>query len=221
MNVPAIFHFLKDISANNNREWFIEHKKEYEVAQKAFENLLSQIIARISLFDEQIKGVTPKDCTFRIYRDVRFAADKSPYKTHIGGYINAKGKKSDHFGYYIHLEPGNCLLAGGSLCLPTPVLRAVRESIYDNIEKFLSIVEDPNFKKFFPQIGEDPLKSAPKGFSKEFKYIDYLKFRQYTPICRIPDSFFLESDWLDQTETIFKQLKRFGDFINFTIDNLE
>lgn len=100
MNIPEILDFLKRLSENNTREWFQEHKNEYQNAQSSFENLLADIIARISLFDESISHVRPHDCTYRIYRDVRFSADKSPYKNHIGGYINARGKKSNHCGYY-------------------------------------------------------------------------------------------------------------------------
>lgn len=92
MNIPEILDFLKRLSENNTREWFQEHKNEYQNAQSSFENLLADIIARISLFDESISHVRPHDCTYRIYRDVRFSADKSPYKNHIGGYINARGK---------------------------------------------------------------------------------------------------------------------------------
>ena len=112
MNIPVIFQFLKEVSANNNREWFNAHKDLYEEARGEFENLLSAIITRISLFDESIRGVQVKDCTYRIYRDTRFSQDKTPYKTHLGGYINARGKKSDHCGYYVHIEPGNCLSHG-------------------------------------------------------------------------------------------------------------
>ena len=147
MNIPVIFQFLKDLSANNNREWFNEHKAEYETARVEFDNFLATVIARISLFDETIRGIQPKDCTYRIYRDTRFSADKTPYKIHFGGYINAKGKKSDHCGYYVHLQPDGSMLAGGSLCLPSNILKAVRQSIYDNIEEFVAIVEDPEFKK--------------------------------------------------------------------------
>ena len=159
MNIPVIFQFLKELSANNNREWFNSHREQYEVARSEFENLLTVIISRISLFDESIRGIEAKDCTYRIYRDTRFSEDKTPYKTHLGGYINAKGKKSDHCGYYVHLEPGNCLLAGGSYCPPPPLLRALRQAVHDNIDEFRSIVEDPAFKQYFPVIGENFLKT--------------------------------------------------------------
>ena len=186
MNIPVIFQFLKDLSANNNREWFNEHKAEYETARAEFDNFLATVIARISLFDETIRGIQPKDCTYRIYRDTRFSADKTPYKIHFGGYINAKGKKSDHCGYYVHLQPDGSMLAGGSLCLPTNILKAVRQSIYDN-----------------------------------FKYIDYLKCKEYVCSYNVPDDFFTRPDMLEQIDKVFRQFKRFADFINYTIDDFE
>lgn len=220
-NIPVIFRFLKDLAANNNREWFNEHRDEYETARTEFESFLSVVIARISLFDESIRGIQPKDCTYRIYRDTRFSSDKTPYKNHFGGYINAKGKKSNHCGYYVHIQPDSCMLAGGSLCLPPNVLRALRQSIYDNIDEYRSIVEDPSFKRFFPIIGEDWLKTAPKGFPKDFKYIDYLKPKEFVCSYNVPDAFFLAPNMLDKTEETFRQFKRFADFINYTIDDFE
>ena len=220
-NIPVIFRFLKDLTANNNREWFNEHREEYETARLEFENFLSTVIARISLFDESIRGIQPKECTYRIYRDTRFSSDKTPYKNHFGGYINAKGKKSYHSGYYIHIQPEGCMLAGGSLCLPSNILKALRQSIYDNIDEYRSIVEDPEFQQFFPIVGEDFLKTAPKGFPKDFKYIDYLKAYEFTCAYSVPDSFFLTPDILDKIEEVFRQFKRFADFTNFTIDDFE
>lgn len=221
MNTSIIFRFLKELGKNNNREWFTEHREEYEQARDEFEKLLGAIISRISLFDESIRGIEPKDCTYRIYRDTRFSSDKTPYKNHFGGYINAKGKKSNHCGYYVHIQEGGCLLAGGSLCLPAPILKAVRQSIYDNIDEYRTIVEDPEFKKYFPVVGENFLKTAPKGFPKDFKYVEYLKCKEYICSYSVPDSFFLAPNLLDSTEEVFRQFKRFSDFLNFTIDDLE
>ena len=207
MNIPEILDFLKRLAANNNRPWFQEHKTEYQHVQQNFEELLSAVIARIAVFDDSVSHVQPTDCTYRIYRDIRFSSDKSPYKTHIGGYINAKGKKSNHCGYYIHLEPDNCMLAGGSWCMPSDMLKAVRQSVYDNIDEFRAIVEDPAFKAYFPIIGEEHLKTMPKGFPKDFPYPQYIQCKDYIFLDRIAD--------------VFKQLKRFADFTNFTIDDFE
>lgn len=221
MNIPIIFQFLKDLSANNNREWFNEHKEDYKRAQLEFEILVTAIIERIATFDESVKGIQAKDCTYRIYRDTRFSLDKTPYKIHFGAYINAKGKKSDHCGYYVHLENGNCMLAGGSLCMDSNILKAVRQSVYDNIDEFRGIVEDTEFRQYFPVIGESHLKTAPKGFPKDFKYMDYLKCKEYTCTHYVSDEVFLAPDFLDTMEKVFRQLKRFADFTNFTIDDYE
>ncbi|KAA6336555.1 hypothetical protein EZS27_015300 [termite gut metagenome] len=223
MNISLIFCFLKELAANNNREWFNSRRGEYEKVQVEFENFLTIVISRISLFDETVKGIQAKDCTYRIYRDTRFSSDKTPYKTHIGGYINAKGKKSDHCGYYVHLEPSNCLLAGGSICMPSNLLKAVRQAIYENIDEYISIVEDSAFKRYFPVIGENFLKTAPKGFPKDIKYIDYLKCKDYSCSYSVADEFFLasEAEILDNMESTFRQLKRFMDFLNYTIDDFE
>ena len=139
----------------------------------------------------------------------------------MGGYINAKGKKSDHCGYYLHLQPDNCLLAGGSYCPPPALLRALRQAVYDNINEFRGIVEDPAFSRYFPVVGETFLKTAPKGFPKDFPYLKYLQCKEYTVNCPLPDSFFLAPDFLDRADDIFRQMKRFADFVNYTIDDFE
>ena len=221
MDIAVIFQFLKELSLHNNREWFNEHKEEYKHAQFEFELLLTAVIERISTFDESVRGIQAKDCVYRIYRDTRFSPDKTPYKIHLGGYINAKGKKSDHCGYYLHIENGNCMLAGGSFCLEPKILKAVRQAVYDNIDEYREIVEDPEFKQYFPVIGETHLKTAPKGFPKDFEYMDYLKCKEYTCIHYIPDELFLSPGFLDEVEKVFKQLKRFADFTNYTIDEFE
>lgn len=221
MDIALIFRFLKELAIHNNREWFNAHRERYEAARDEFEKLIGAVITRISLFDESIRGIQPKDCTFRIYRDIRFSEDKTPYKTHFGGYINAYGKKSYHCGYYLHLQPGNCLLAGGSYCLPPALLKALRQAVYDNMDEFRSIVEDPVFHRYFPVVGENFLKTAPKGFPKEYPYLKYLQCKEYTVCCNLADEVFLAPDFLDQCETIFKQMKRFADFTNYTIDEFE
>ncbi|WP_300727973.1 DUF2461 domain-containing protein [uncultured Bacteroides sp.] len=221
MEISDILDFLKRLSRNNNREWFQEHKSEYDAAKERFDELLSAAIFRISQFDDTVAHLQPKDCTYRIYRDIRFSSDKTPYKNYISGYINPHGKKADHCGYYIHLEPGNCMLAGGSWCLPPKMLKALRESVVDNIDEFRSIVEDPEFKKFFPTVGEEHLKTIPKGFPKDFPYPEYIKCKDYIISCHIPDSFYDNPHYMDEIVVVFKQLKRFADFTNYTIDDFE
>lgn len=160
-----------------------------------------------------------KDCTYRIYRDIRFSEDKSPYKRHMGAYINPKGKKSFHGGYYLHLEPGNCFLAGGAYCLSPKILYRVREEIVDRIDDFRAIVESESFSKYFKQIGETQLKTLPKGFPKDFLYPEYLRPKDYAVSTPVDDSFFESEDWMEQCISVFLILKPYLDFINHPIDD--
>lgn len=220
-SIDLILAFLKDVATHNNREWFNSHRDRYEEARTAFEKIVEELILHIGQFDESVRHLQVKDCTYRFYRDTRFSEDKSPYKRHLGAYINAHGKKSFHSGYYFHLEPGNCMLAGGAWCLPAPILKAVRQSIADETEEFRNIVENPTFKKTFPVIGESHLKTLPKGFSKDFPYPEYLRPKDYSVCHAVKDNFFHQKDWLEQTGQIFRLMKPFNDFINFTIDEME
>lgn len=216
-----IMDFLKELACNNNREWFAAHKEQYTAAAARFDRLLTQVIAAIATFDPSVRGIEAKDCTYRIYRDTRFSADKTPYKIHLGGYINPKGKKSDHCGYYLHIEPDACMLAGGSYCLPSPVMTALRQAVRDNIDEYRSIVENTTFKRHFPQVGDSFLKSAPRGFSRQWEHLRYVQCREFTVMHRVPDEFFLHPQCVERTAEVFRIMKPFCDFLNYTIDEVE
>ena len=218
MKADLIFDFLKKLAANNNREWFKAHRETYDAVVSEVEALASILIARISFFEPAVMRLEPKDCMYRIYRDIRYSKDKSPYKNHIGIFVNPKGKKSLHCGYYLHFEPGNCMIAGGGWCPTTEMLRALRQSIVDNIDEFKDIVTDPTFRDNFPTIGMERLKTAPKGFPKDFPYMEYLQPKDYIIWRSVPDSFFSEPDFIDQTVKAFEAMKPYHDFLNYTID---
>ena len=149
MDQKRILQFLRQVMANNNREWFQEHKKEYEAVRAEFELGVQQAIERITTFDSEIVHVQVKNCTYRFYRDTRFSPDKSPYKNHLGAYINAKSKKALRGGYYLHLEPDHCLLAVGNYWLPTNILTSCRNEMMANADEWLKCVESREFLKYF------------------------------------------------------------------------
>lgn len=219
MKIKDVLDFTRDISMNNNRAWFVENKLRYESVKACFEDFVGNLISRISEFDESVSFLTPKDCTYRIYRDLRFSEDKSPYKTHIGGYINSHGKKSFYSGYYIHIEAGASMIAGGSYCLPSPMLNNIRHEIYDNIDSFRKIVEDKSFRAFYPTIGGSRLKTYPKGFPKDFEFIDYIRCKDYTLMHSVSDSFFDDDSCVEVIVEAFRMMKPFNDFINEVIDD--
>lgn len=237
MDIRKINHFLTDIAANNNRDWFLEHKPEYLSAKNDFEEGIRQAIAYYSSFDKEIAHLQVKDCTYRFYRDVRFSNDKSPYKRHFGAYICAHGKKSLRGGYYIHVQPGRCLLAVGSYYLPTNILTSCRNEIMGNIDDWRKYVENGRFIKTFGYPGagqwEDDdtisdkgfgltmLKKAPKDFPKNYEFLDYLRMKDYCAWVRVPDDFFDGDDWLKKSADIFKVAKPMMDFVNAVIDDYE
>ena len=234
------------MTANNNREWFMGHKKEYEAIRAEFEQGVQQALERVVTFDPEIAHVQVKDCTYRFYRDTRFSADKSPYKNHLGAYINAKGKKALRGGYYMHLEPDHCLLAVGNYWLPTNILTACRNEMMANTAEWLKCVENEDFLKYFgndasgsgdcksPQAEESidnwdlpqgfglaKLKTCPSGFPKDCPYISYLRQKDYCCWHAVSNTFFDGDAWLDEMERMFRAAKPMMDFMNSVIDDYE
>ena len=142
---PAlVLRFLARIAVHNDREWMAAHRAEYDEARAAFEDLTADLIRALAEVDPAVAPLTVRDCTYRIYRDTRFSPDKSPYKRHMGAYVNPRGKKSPHGGYYLHLQPGACEIAGGAYCLEPKLLRAVRESSAPSSRRAASAPSSPS-----------------------------------------------------------------------------
>ncbi len=211
--------FLTDIATHNDREWMAAHRERYDEARAAFEDIVARLITAAAAVEPALAPLTVKDCTYRFYRDTRFSADKSPYKNHFGAYLNPRGKKSAHGGYYLHFEPGHCLIGGGAYCLEPKVLRAVRESVVDRIDDFRAIVEAPGFRRLFPVIGMDWVKTLPKGFSRDFAWPDYIRCKDYSVAHVVPDSFFDRPGWMKDVTDAFAVMKPFLDFVNDTVDD--
>lgn len=217
--MKEILQFLKELRENNNREWFNQNKDRYKEVRRKVENLASELITGLSAIEPEAAKMMPSDCLYRIYRDTRFSNDKTPYKQHIGIYINPfGGKKSQLCGYYLHIEPGNSFVGGGLWCPPTQILKAVRQSIYDNIEEYLEIIENPEFKAFYPVVGEDFLKTAPKSFDKNWEHIDLLKPKCFTVMSTISDRTLCSKDGMKKVIEGFRVQKPFNDFINFIFE---
>lgn len=231
MDIYRILNFLDNVRRNNNRQWFQANKDEYLAVRADFENAVGELINNISKFDSTISHITVKDATYRFNRDTRFSEDKSPYKRHFGAYIAAHGKKKLHGGYYVHLEPGNCMLACGSYFLPTNILTSCRNEIIANIDTWLSAVSNKTFTDLFVAdangdssgwgFGLERLKTVPKGFSRDYKYIEYLRMKDYCCWHNVPDDFFAGNTWIENAVEIFKAAKPMMDFVNSVIDDYE
>ncbi|MBN1416732.1 MAG: DUF2461 domain-containing protein [Bacteroidales bacterium] len=215
----SILSFLKDLKNNNSREWFDINRSRYQEARTAFELYVSLVMAEIQQFDKEAVKTTPKDCIFRIFRDIRFSHDKTPYKNNFGAYIAKGGRKSPLAGYYLHIEPGASMLAGG-IYMPRPdVLKAIRTSIYHNVEEFKEILSHPSFRKHFGEIEAPRLSTAPKGFPKDFMDIALLQFKYYTVARGVPDSAVVKPGFTDEIKEVFKAMVPFNRFLNDAVSN--
>ena len=174
-----VIRFLQDLSENNNREWFQENKTRYDESRKKALFLTEVVINEIRKFDAEIPLLDPKDCLFRIFRDVRFSHDKRPYKTNFGSFMAKGGRKSVYAGYYFHIDPAGSFAGGGIYMPAAEPLKAIREYMAENGEEFLSLTNHKNFKKAYPEMMDDKLKTAPKGFSPDHEFIDLLRYKSY------------------------------------------
>ena len=219
--MQRIYEFLRQIAVHNDREWFHAHQPEYKAARELFEGYVQQVILRIAAFDSAVAYQTAKSCIYRFARDTRFSEDKAPYKRHFGAFICSHGRKSYRGGYYLHLEPGHSLVAGGSWCPPPHLLRQIRQRIVDDTEGFRAIVEDADFHALYPIVGGDPVKTMPKGFPKDFAYPEYLRPRLYTVWHPVADDLVSQKDSLDSIAQMFCVMHPFNAFLNEVFDDYE
>lgn len=171
-----IIDFFARLSENNNREWFAAHKDEYKAVDKKLKEFAAKFIQGIAAFDPSVAGLTVADCTYRIYRDIRFSHDKRPYKTWTGVFVAPHGKKAGYAGYYIHFEGSGCFLFAGSHC-PEPIaLKSIREEILDNGDNMVAAVKNSNG---FRLCTENTLKRTPKDFPTNHKYDNLLRLKDF------------------------------------------
>ena len=189
--------FLKDLKKNNTKEWFDANRKIYETAKQDFENLVQSVITQHSKKDDEISALKPKDCMFRINRDIRFSKDKSPYKTNFAAFINKGGKKSVFAGYYFHCEPGENF-AGGGLWMPMPdALKKVRQEIDYCFDEFSNIINNKKFKTVYGDVhrGKEMILSRPpKGYDETNPAIEFIKLKSFVAMQKLEDKDFTTKD---------------------------
>lgn len=205
--------FLKNLTKNNNRDWFNENKTKYQEAQQDVVSLVEKLIAEISAFDEEIGKLDAKKSLFRIYRDTRFSKDKSPYKTNFGASLGmGKGNKTS--GYYLHIEPGKSFLAGGVYMPESSVLKEIRKEISAFGDEFLEILKAKDFKKYFGELSlEDKLQNVPQGFEKDDKMAEFLKLKSFVVIYKLKDEELLDENAAKNFAKIYKAMKPLNDFL--------
>ena len=204
--MDKVLDFLKELAANNNREWFQANKKWYDECREKVLFLTDVLINEIGKFDPQVRGLSPKDCMFRIFRDVRFSNDKRPYKTNFGSFICKGGRKSMNPGYYFHIEPGNSFIGGGIYMPPAEPLKAIRNYMAEHGDEYLEIINEPDFRKKYPEMYDDKLKTAPKGFPKDHEFIDLLKYKSFIFSKSFDDKIVQSDKYVEKVVSAFHDL---------------
>ena len=214
--------FLKDLKKNNNKPWFDAHRNQYEDAKADFASFIQAVIDKHGVNDKSIANLTAKECMFRINRDVRFAKDKSPYKTNFGASINKGGKKSTLAGYYFHLQPGEAFVGGG-MYVPIPEeLRKVRQEIDYNYNEFRKLVTDKKFKKIYGDLDhskEFALSRVPKGYEADNPAAEYLKLKSLIAFQPIRDEDLVSKSLVKKAVDAFAALQPLIYFLNTAVDN--
>jgi uncharacterized protein (TIGR02453 family) len=212
-------HFLKYLHKNNNREWFLKNKQNYDSAKDNFLTFVDEILKGIQKFDPSLSELVPKQCVFRINRDVRFSKNKEPYKNNFGASFSKGAKKINTAGYYFHLEPGASFIGGGLWMPEAPDLQKIRQEIDYSFKEFKGILGNAKFKNTFGTLStEAKLSRPPKGYDIENPAIEYLKLKSFTAIVPIADKDLWDVNIVKQSLTVFKTLSPLVHFLNRAID---
>ncbi len=210
----ATLSFIKSLAENNNKPWFDAHRKQYEAAKKDFEILVTEVLQELVEMDPEFEGCTAKKSIFRIFRDVRFSKDKTPYKPHLSAGFSPGGKKDTGAGYYLHIEAGGKSFVGGGMWMPdSATLKNIRQELDYNFKDFQKIIEAKAFKKLFPKIEGESLKRPPQGYSEDNAAIDFLKMKSFTVGTKLSDSALKDKNLAQEIVSHYKVMKPFLDFL--------
>lgn len=208
---PSVFKFLKKLDKNNNRDWFTENKAIYQDAHEHFKAFMAELKKEMDGYDniEKMK-------LFRIYRDVRFSKDKTPYKVSFSAGFQ-RATKQLRGGYYLHLEPGQSMVGGG-FWKPEPAdLKRIREEIAADDAPLRKIIKSSSFKKHWGSMDGDKVKSAPKGYPKDHPSIDLLRHKSFIVSHSFADKEVTSPGFLKE---VMKYMKATGPFFNYMSDVL-
>ncbi len=206
--------FLKALKKNNNREWFEKNRGKYDLAKDDFEQFVGELIKELAKINPALGSLKPKDCVFRIYRDVRFSKNKVPYKNNMGAYFVEGGKKSEKAGFYIQSEPGNGFIGGGCWMPQGPVLKAIRQEIDYNLVDFEKIIKDKKFKKLFGELSDTRLKTNPKGYDASNPAISHLRQTSFITDIQLDDKTFINKNLVKKCTDIYAAMMPFLKFLN-------
>ena len=216
--------FLDDLKANNNRDWFLDNKKRYEVFKKDYHQLVGDFLNAMKPLDPSLEMLEVKNCTFRINRDIRFSKDKSPYKDHIGVWLSSGSKGMNRSGYYIHIARAGSFIAGGFYCPEAEDLKKVRKEIAFFYEDLEEILNEKNFKREFNDFDRNEantLKNPPRGYEKDHPAIEFLKLKSFETSQKFDIEEVTKEDFVAKMANKLISLKPLNEFINRALTSEE
>jgi uncharacterized protein (TIGR02453 family) len=220
MITSSTIKFLKSLKKNNSKEWFDANRKAYDAAKQEYLEFVTDVLEKMKAIDPTLMELQPKQCVFRINRDVRFSANKEPYKTNFGASFSKGGKKINCAGYYFHLEPGACFIGGGYWMPEAPDLAKIRQEIDYSFDDFKAIISTKNFKKLYGELNqESKLVRPPKGYDSDNHALEYLKLKNYVVLAPLSDEDLLDKGLVKKVINHFETLKPLVDFLNRAIDS--
>lgn len=207
--------FLKDLIKNNNREWFQANKDRHDAARENMIGFARELIAELHKTDPEIdSGLDPKKCVMRIYRDIRFSANKAPYKNNFGMSIPTRGLKNGGAEYYLHITPGGSFIAGGYWMPEGDHLKAIRQEIDYNGGELKKIISEPEFVKLFGDFRtQEQLKTIPQGYSADNEHLDLLKLKSFIVMHYLTDAEICSPDALQNIVTICNKIHPLNVFL--------
>ncbi|MDI9335601.1 MAG: DUF2461 domain-containing protein [Gammaproteobacteria bacterium] len=212
-----IFPFLQELAQNNHRDWLALNRDRYREIQNSLYEFLENLLVSLGSADPSFISLNPKKCLFRLQRDARFARPgQGHYKLHCGMHLISGGDKASclQAGFYIHLEPNACRLAGGAYQPIPSWLKRIREHLANDGQSFTTLVKGDRFRRVFGEVRGESLKRAPLGFPADHPHIQWLKKKTLTVVHEFPDHLALQDDFVETCRDIFKVYQPFRDFLN-------
>ena len=216
-SIPEVLAFLRQLAINNDRTWFKAHKDRYDAVRGPWEQDMERLIALVADFDPQARGLTVKDSVYRIYRDIRFSHDKSPYKNYFSGVIGKGGRHTTQSCYYVHFGVEEMMLCGGIWWPAKEILDQLRGLIDAEPDEFLAIVNHPDIAGNYQWMSQT-LKTMPKGYPKDHPLASYLKMKEYLLVKHVDEDYFDCEDWVERVANDLQPLKPLHDFLNYVFE---
>lgn len=217
-NKKLILDFLKELKANNQKEWMETNRQRYLQARDEFKELVSEVLEDLRPLDPGLEQLTVSDCLFRINRDIRFSADKTPYKPWMSAVIAEGGRHSVQSIYYLHLQPGDESRVAGGMYQPAgEQLRKIRQEVDYNAAELKQIVSQEDFRKHFGEIQGEKLSRAPRGYPVDHPNIELLKLKSFIALRKFSDEEVLQGNFMEEVIKSYRTVQPFNEYLNVAI----